>query len=143
MSLVMKIKDMKQLLKRSLTDLKAAREELAAVKARNVSLTAALADKCKGCEYLETDKRYMNEYMDKLKDSEAELAALKEKYRWRKQSEEPAPHTYDKVLWVSLYEYDCGGIFDWEGRVCCSQCVSKAGDVFWRPLDLPEEIDKP
>lgn len=32
MSLVMKIKDMKQLLKRSLTDLKAAREELAAVK---------------------------------------------------------------------------------------------------------------
>lgn len=95
------------------------KEELAALKAHNVSLTAALADKCEGCD---------------------ELATLKEKYRWRRQSEESAPHTYDMVVWARLDEDDCCGI--WEGNICCGRCVPKSDDVFWRPLDLPEEESK-
>lgn len=102
MSLVMKIEDMKQLLKRSLTDLKAAREELAELKARNVSLTAA----------------------------------VKEKYLWHKQSEEPAPK--DKFVLYYGLSYGTSACFD----IIRGSMVEP--DSFWRPLpDAPEEEVKP
>ena len=75
--------------------------------------------------------------IDRLKK---ELAALREKYRWHKQSEDLAPETYEKVIWIREQEYDCGGIFEWDGSVCCGKCVPF--DCYWRPLDLPEEGNK-
>ena len=119
MSLVMKIKDMKQLLKRSLTDLKAAREELAAVKARNVSLTAALADKCKGCEYLETDKRYMNEFLDKLNASKKELAELK---------------TFNRMLQAQLADVNDKG-----GCELCTETELMHNEYLTKELDALKE----
>lgn len=72
-----------------------------------------------------------------LDDASQEISALREIYRWRKQSEEPAPKTYEKAIWIREEEYDCGGIFEWEGSVCCEKCVPS--NCYWRPLDLPEE----
>lgn len=70
-----------------------------------------------------------------LKDK---LAEINERIRWRKQSEEPAPKTYEKVIWIRKEEYDCGGIFEWEGSICCGKCVPL--NSYWRPLDLPDEV---
>ena len=69
---------------------------------------------------------------------ESELAALREKLRWRKQGEEPAPKD-EKVEVATI------GVF---GGTCC---ISASGvlldldslkDCYWRPLDLPEEETK-
>ena len=62
-----------------------------------------------------------------------ELAALKEKYRWRKQSEEPAPE--DEVV---------EAIYLCENRYCGAFYANRYGSElkscdYWRPLDLPEE----
>ena len=66
--------------------------------------------------------------INKLK---AELAALKEKYRWRKQSEEPAPE--GEVV---------EAIYLCEGRRCGTFYAHRNGSElkhcsYWRPLDLP------
>ncbi|MEA5034201.1 hypothetical protein SDC9_180582 [bioreactor metagenome] len=66
---------------------------------------------------------------------ESELAALREKYRWRKQSEEPAPKD-EKVEVATI------GMF---GGTCCISAsgalldIDSLKDCYWRPLDLPED----
>lgn len=59
-----------------------------------------------------------------------ELVALKEKYRWRKQSEEPAPED------VRVFIYDA-----YRGLFFIDSCLYKKtiDYIFWRPLDLPDE----
>lgn len=66
----------------------------------------------------------------KIKNLVSELAALKEKYRWRKQSEEPAP---DDIIEIEIYDIGANVIFVPEGK------VHIPGSRFWRPLGLPEE----
>ena len=71
----------------------------------------------------------------------AELAALKEKYRWRKQSEEPAPEDIKLLVcgrgrkgqaYFLVTETD--GDY-WHDNI--GDSVSLDVD-YWRPLDLPE-----
>lgn len=58
-----------------------------------------------------------------------ELDALKEKYRWRKQSEEPAPDS------VAIEIFDVT-------RMCVASPRERGFYIpafcYWRPLDLPE-----
>lgn len=89
-----------------------------------------------GPDRLNDDNRLTLEAVEYSIKAITELAALRERYRWRKQSEELAPETYEKVIWIREEEYDCGGIFEWNGSVCCGKCVPL--DCYWRPLDLPE-----
>lgn len=67
-----------------------------------------------------------------LKQDE-ELSALREKYRWRKQSEEPAPSGID------ILEYTVGTeILAY--RVDPKKLLCRPhSDSMWRPLELPEE----
>ena len=58
-----------------------------------------------------------------------ELDALKEKYRWRKQSEEPAP---DDIVEIEIYDIGANVFYVPEGK------VHIPGNRYWRPLDLPE-----
>lgn len=85
--------------------------------------------------WIKTMENSLNEYISKVVLCEDFIDRLAEKCRWRKQSEEPAPHTYDKVMWIQEYEEDCGGAFDWVGGFCCSKCVPP--ESYWRPLDYP------
>lgn len=66
-------------------------------------------------------------------EMKTELAALREKYRWRKQGEEPTPEDievlmYDAYRKVFLIDYYC--------------YRPNIDYVFWRPLDLPDEALK-
>ena len=65
---------------------------------------------------------------EKLKE---ELAVLKEKCRWRKQSEEPAPKNEE----VEIVTSSCNGKV-----LLCGRCI--IDEDFWRPLDLPEEASE-
>lgn len=72
---------------------------------------------------------------EKIAELEKELAALKEKTRWRKQSEEPAPE--DEVV---------EAVYLCEGRKCGPFYANRDGSQlkhcdYWRPLDLPEEAE--
>ena len=67
----------------------------------------------------------------RIAELEAELAALKEKYRWRKQSEEPAPIGQELEIYSPIQE-----------RVFSALPKGLAQSWFWRPLDLPEEGTK-
>lgn len=83
----------------------------------------------------------INSKIEGIKRLQSELAALKERYRWRKQSEEPAP------------EGEIIGIIRLSGEnVALHHTVVVSGDFivekrtgrkihldYWRPLDLPEE----
>ena len=62
----------------------------------------------------------------------AELAALKDKARWRKQSEEPAPEGKDIEAYSSIRGY----VF------YRAPSDSLLPHWYWRPLDLPEEDAK-
>ena len=68
----------------------------------------------------------------------AELTALKDKARWRKQSEEPAPEG-EEVL-IRYTDYDDGNYYD---IVKMEDMYDPDGELayplmWWRPLDLPE-----
>ena len=58
----------------------------------------------------------------------AELAALKEKCRWRKQNEEPAPRKGQKVEIYTPIRNQVELVID----------CHVSGHWYWRPLDLPE-----
>lgn len=68
----------------------------------------------------------------RIAELETELAALKEKYRWRRQSEEPAPMGKDVEVYSPVQE-----------RVFCYFSPRIVPSYwYWRPLDLrnlPEE----
>lgn len=82
-----------------------------------------------GVEFLK-DRGFV---FDKIAKLESENASLHEKYRWRKQSEEPAPKgvevllfdAYRKVFLIDTY------------------CYKPDIDyVYWRPLDIPESTKR-
>lgn len=77
-----------------------------------------------------------------LDKANAELAALKEKCRWRKQSEEPAPN--DDTLIICLLKK--GGRCSWQAVIQArfiKQFEEPENNIFfWRPLDLPGEDAK-
>lgn len=77
-------------------------------------------------------------FTERIAELESELAVLKEKYRWRMRSEEPAPN--DDTLIICLLK---------KGGRCLWQAVIQARFIkqfeepennifFWRPLDLPD-----
>lgn len=110
--------------------------------------------------FMKRDENFINEYIDKTKEAERKLAkmtekyeqavydhthleslfyplqekynALKDKYRWRKQSVEPAPKT-KQILVCTKYKH-------------CNFAVIKGAvmeqDWYWRPLDEPESEDE-
>lgn len=69
----------------------------------------------------------------------AELAALKERYRWRRRNEEPAPN--DEAPIICLLKNDEIGC-TWhaiiQGRFINQFEEPRENTFFWRPLDLPE-----
>lgn len=69
----------------------------------------------------------------------AELAALREKYRWRRRNEEPAPN--DETPIIGLLKNDEIGC-TWhaiiQGRFINQFEEHGKNTFFWRPLDLPE-----
>ena len=72
----------------------------------------------------------------KIAALEAELAALKEKYRWRKQSEEPALE--DEYVLIHYIDYDENDYYD---IVKMEDMYDPDGELayplmWWRPLDL-------
>lgn len=80
----------------------------------------------------------VTELKETLDDASMELSELKDKLRWRKQSEEPAP-TGAKVL-IRYLDYD-----EIKMRIACMEDMLDPdgepcyADICWRPLDLPEE----
>ena len=77
-------------------------------------------------------------FAEKIAALEKELAALKDKMRWRKQSEEPAPEG-EEVL-IRYTDYDDGNYYD---IVKMEDMYDPDGELayplmWWRPLDLPE-----
>lgn len=64
-----------------------------------------------------------------LDNANEELAALREQYRWRKQSEEPAPRKGQKVEIYTPIRNQVELVID----------CHVSGHWYWRPLDLPEE----
>ena len=92
-----------------------------------------LADEVKKLENINMDHLEELDRQEWLLDNaNEELAALKEKYRWRKQSEEPAPE--DEVV---------EAVYLCKGRYCGAFYANRDGRElkhcdYWRPLDLPE-----
>lgn len=78
----------------------------------------------------------------KIKNLVSELAALKEKYRWRNVDEEPPRETEVLICCVSrsgAHKYVYTASFDGEDFYD-RRGDSPSGEVkFWRPLDLPKE----
>ena len=64
-----------------------------------------------------------------LYQMQSEIDALKDKARWRKQSEEPAP---DDIVEIEIYDIGANVFYVPEGK------VHIPGNRYWRPLDLPE-----
>ena len=80
----------------------------------------------------------LNDKIAEIDKLEAELAALKDKSRWRKQSEEPAPEG-EEVL-IRYTDYDDGNYYD---IVKMEDMYDPDGELayplmWWRPLDLPD-----
>ena len=76
---------------------------------------------------------------EKIIALDAELAALKERYRWRRRNEEPAPN--DETPIICLLKNDEIGC-TWhaviQGRFINQFEEPGKNTFFWRPLDLPE-----
>ena len=78
---------------------------------------------------------------------ESELAALREKYRWRKQSEEPMGNTIKRFDFVEVIPDDRDHthrplIMRKQSDVNLSipwMCFNIEQVIYWRPLDLPED----
>lgn len=88
-----------------------------------------LADEVKKLESINMDHLEELDRQEWLLDNaNEELAALKEKYRWRKHSEEPAPIGQELEIYSPIQE-----------RVFSALPKGLAQSWFWRPLDLPEE----
>lgn len=82
-------------------------------------------------------------FAERIVELEADLAALKEKHRWRNVDEEEPPRETEVLIccvsrsgahkYVYTASFDGEDFYDRRGD-------SPSGEVkFWRPLDLPEE----
>lgn len=80
-------------------------------------------------------------FAEKIAELEKELAALKEKTRWRDENVEPAPRG-ERVL-VYCIDYDASdGVHDTEmEHMYCPDGELAYPYTWWRPLDLPEDSD--
>lgn len=99
----------------------------------------ALAEELQGVVRANMDNLEALDHQEFLLDkANTELAALKEKSRWRKQSEEPAPN--DDTLIICLLKK--GGRCSWQAVIQArfiKQFEEPENNIFfWRPLDLPE-----
>lgn len=73
------------------------------------------------------DSAKMNAQVDEINTLKDKLSTLREKYRWRKQSEEPAPNCL-----VETYQSEpIQDLLIIPGQYLHKKCC-------WRPLDLPE-----
>lgn len=88
-----------------------------------------LADEVKKLESINMDHLEELDHQEWLLDkANEELTALKEKYRWRRQSEEPAPMGKDVEVYSPIQE-----------RAFCYFSPRIVPSYwFWRPLNLPE-----
>ena len=102
-------------------------------------------DACFGCVLFD-----LKEYSEELHGSaivgepygdiyelKAELAALREKYRWRKQSEEPAGDFLENDAPAECLDMEYG-----IPSVRISRCGGVDHDEYWRSLDLLEAESK-
>ena len=79
----------------------------------------------------------------KIAELEAELAALKEKYRWRRQSEEPAPEGGAEALIKAGGELVIAHAIVLNDDTVFEKVTGRRIYLeYWRPLDLPEEDAK-
>lgn len=85
-----------------------------------------------------TAEQIFTEKDAKIAELEKELAALKEKMRWRDENVEPAPRG-ERVL-VYCIDYDASdGVRDTEmEHMYCPDGELAYPYTWWRPLDLPE-----
>ncbi|MDO5116852.1 MAG: hypothetical protein Q4D58_12285 [Synergistaceae bacterium] len=87
---------------------------------------------------LHRELKFLVEDIEMQEERTCELTSIREKCRWRKQSEEPAPE--DTMVLIQYLDVDGYQIalapmedfYDEDGEPCYS-------DIKWRPLDLPEE----
>ena len=75
----------------------------------------------------------------KIATLEADLAAQKEKYRWRRQSEEPAPEGEAEALIKAGGELVIAHAIVLNGDTAFEKVTGRRIYLeYWRPLDLPE-----
>lgn len=73
----------------------------------------------------------INDKVAEINKLEAKFAALKERYRWRKQNEEPAPAGQELEIYSTIQE-----------RVFSAMPTKGLpSSWYWRPLDLPEGVE--
>ena len=85
-------------------------------------------------------------FAERIAELEAELAALKEKYRWRKQSEEPHQTLHEGEYIEAIVRLNTYVLSQrpfvlkcWkDGYTFPSEEVGADSILYWRPLDLPE-----
>lgn len=83
--------------------------------------------------------KMINGKTKKISRLEADLAALKEKYRWRKQSEEPAPEGGAEALIKAGGELVIAHAIVLNDDTAFEKVTGRRIYLeFWRPLDLPE-----
>lgn len=103
---------------------------------QNFFAIVELADEVEALNYVDASHRVkINSLKAKIRNLEAELAALKEKMRWRKQSEEPPLKYGHNVEVYSPISNQVKRMFD----------IGVPEYCYWRPLDLrnlPEEDAK-
>lgn len=102
---------------------------------QNIFAIVELADEVKKLSDINASLGSMiNDKVAEIDKLETELAALKDKARWRKQSEEPAPN--DEIV---------EAVYLCKGRYCGAFYANRDGSElkhcdYWRPLDLPEDV---
>ena len=87
--------------------------------------------------------KMINSKTKKIYRLEAELAALKEKYRWRRQSEEPAPEGGAEALIKAGGELVIAHAIVLNNDTAFEKVTGRRIYLeYWRPLDLPETEDE-
>lgn len=106
---------------------------------QNFFAIVELADEVKKLNDMSTSLGSMiNNKIVEIKGLKSQLAALKEKMRWRDENVEPAPRG-ERVL-VYCIDYDASdGVHDTEmEHMYCPDGELAYPYTWWRPLDLPE-----
>ena len=76
----------------------------------------------------------------RIAELEAKLAALKEKYRWRKQNEEPVPEGGAETLIKAGSELVIAHAIVLNDDTAYEKVTGRRIYLeYWRPLDLPED----
>lgn len=81
----------------------------------------------------------INSKIEDIKRLQSELAALKERYRWRKQSEEPAPEGGAEALIKAGGELVIAHAIVLNDDTAFEKVTGRRIYLeYWRPLDLPD-----